>query len=87
MEPQVNNPGPGVNSPTSPQPMQPQQAQPSNRRKWLLMLLALLLIVLAAGGVYAWQHKKVNDLNNQIMTLQADNYQLRYELTDLRSRL
>ncbi|MBI2589131.1 hypothetical protein HYW35_02935 [Candidatus Saccharibacteria bacterium] len=73
-------------SPVNPQPMPLATAmQPlPKRRKWLAILVSLILILAAGAGVYFWQQQKINDLNNQIMTLKADNYQLRYELTDLR---
>jgi outer membrane murein-binding lipoprotein Lpp len=37
--------------------------------KFILGYLVLILLVAALGGVYSWQHKKVNSLNSQVSKL------------------
>lgn len=91
MDPQVNMP---MNRPM-PQPMptqtpvQPASMQPKVKkdRKWLRMLMALVVLLAVAGGVYFWQQNKIDDLDKQITELQVSNYNLDYQLRDLRSSL
>lgn len=52
---------------------QPITPEPKRSRKGILVILLVLLLVVAViGGVYYWQHQKVNDLTAQVNTLNAE---------------
>jgi outer membrane murein-binding lipoprotein Lpp len=63
--------------PTSSQPLQtpvPAPGSPVNAKhahRFIFAYFALIILVAVAGGVYAWQHKKVNDSNTRIASLQS----------------
>lgn len=80
---QPNQPMPTV-TPVQTAPMQPKMKKD---KKWLKMLIALIVLLAVAGGVYFWQQKKIDDLNNKITQLNMDNYQLNYQYRDLKASL
>lgn len=85
----MNRPDPQPMQPMPTQtPVQPPKMSPApKKRKWLTMLVALVVLLAVAGGVYFWQQKKINDLDKQVAELKVSNFQLDYQLRDLRSSL
>lgn len=46
------------------------EQQTSNKKSNKLIYLVIVLLVALTGFVYLWQHKKVNDLNKQVSSLE-----------------
>ncbi len=55
--------------PTPAAPVAPEAAKHGHRFLWLYV--TVIVAALVGGGVYAWQHKKVNDLNTRLSGLQS----------------
>ena len=61
---------------------------PKTKRSKKPLIISILVIILVAGagyGVYAWQHKKVNDQNSQITSLQGQVSDLNNQVSSLKS--
>jgi hypothetical protein len=56
-------------------------------KMWTTILVVLILIVFAGGiyGVYAYQQKKINNLNTQVNSLTASNVSLNSQLSKAKS--
>ena len=63
MNPQV------VQTPANQTPVPAPQPVAPATRPWLKWLLIIIVFVIAVGGVYYWQHKKVNDANAHLASV------------------
>lgn len=68
-QPTLGQPAPQEYTPISPPQNPPKTKQPN--RIPIVVAIALILLAGTAYGVYSWQHKKVNDLNVKVNSLQS----------------
>jgi hypothetical protein len=56
-----------------------------NKRAIIFGSLVIFLVLAAAGGIYSWQHGKVNTLSKQVSSLKNENDSLKKQLADKNS--
>jgi hypothetical protein len=54
--------------------------------KFIFGYIALILLVAAVGGMYSWQHKKVNDSNAKVASLQTKLSSLQNQVNKLSTK-
>jgi outer membrane murein-binding lipoprotein Lpp len=80
----MDNQGTTTNSPTTPpmnehRPTDMSKSSSSAGHHLLFSFIALIILAAAVAGVYAWQHKKVNNLSSQVSGLNAQVSKLNAE--------
>jgi cytoskeletal protein RodZ len=80
MENQRTTVTPGTQS-SEPAPSVTPPIKVKHAHKFILGYIALILLVAALGGVYSWQHKKVNDSNAKIASLQSQLSSLKSQVS------
>src|ERR1700683_1707992 len=95
MQPEVINPETTPPSPVTTPPQAPISPQPSlapsqssatkkgHLNSITKLILFIVILALCSGGAYYWQHKKVNDSNAKVASLQTQLSSLQSQVNKL----